>query len=88
MHFFIIIAGVAFLIYWKFFRPRQLEVFIVSVIATMITMTLVAIVFDDVKLGFLFSVSILGWSKLFDQLISDQNASKMSKYLRRFLGRK
>jgi hypothetical protein len=54
----------------------------------MITMTLVAIVFDDVKLGFLFSVSILGWSKLFDQLISDQNASKMSKHLKRFLGRK
>jgi len=92
MHFLIIIIAIALFVYWKFFRPRQLEVFIVAIIATMITMTLVAIVMDDVKLGFLFVVSIIGWSKLFDNLLSNriktEFAQTLSRKLHRFLGRK
>ncbi len=85
MHFILIIIGVVLFIYWRFFRPRQLEVIILSVLATIATMTLVAVVTDDVKLGFMFVLSIMGWSRLFQDLLR-QN-SPLSVKLKRFLGR-
>ena len=85
MHFILIIIGVVLFIYWRFFRPRQLEVIILSVLATIATMTLVAVVTDDVKLGFMFVLSIMGWSRAFQHLLR-QNSPLAAK-LKRFLGR-
>lgn len=85
MHFILIIIGVVLFLYWRFFRPRQLEVIILAVLSTIATMTLVAVVTDDVKLGFMFVLSIMGWSRVFVNLLG-QNSSLAIK-LKRFLGR-
>lgn len=85
MHFILIIIGVVLFIYWRFFRPRQLEVIILSVLATIATMTLVAVVTDDVKLGFMFVLSIMGWSRVFQHLLRQNSALAVT--LKRFLGR-
>jgi hypothetical protein len=85
MHFILIIIGLVLFLYWRFFRPRQLEVMVLAVLATIATMTLVAVVTDDVKLGFMFVLTIMGWGKLFVYLLR-QN-SQLAVKLKRFLGR-
>ena len=85
MHFIVIIIGLVLFFYWRFFRPRQLEVIVLAVLATIATMTLVAVVTDDVKLGFMFVLSIMGWSRLFVYLL--QQNSQLAVKLKRFLGR-
>jgi len=85
MHFILIIIGLVLFFYWRFFRPRQLEVIVLAVLATIATMTLVAVLTDDVKLGFMFVLSIIGWSRLFVHLLG-QN-SRLAVKLKRFLGR-
>jgi len=87
MHFIVIIIAVVLFIYWRFFRPRQLEVIILAVLATIASMTLVAVVTDDVKLGFMFVLTIIGWSRLFVYLLTARKNSTVAKKLRQFLGR-
>ena len=87
MHFIVIIIAVALFLYWRFFRPRQLEVIILAVLATIASMTLVAVVTDDVKLGFMFVLTIIGWSRLFVYLLTARKNSTVAKKLRQFLGR-
>jgi len=87
MHFIVIIIAVVLFLYWRFFRPRQLEILILAVLATIATMTLVAVVTDDVKLGFMFVLTIIGWSRLFVYLLTQRKESKVAAKLRRFLGR-
>jgi len=87
MHFIVIIIAVFLFLYWRFFRPRQLEVIILAVLATIASMTLVAVVTDDVKLGFMFVLTIIGWSRLFVYLLTARKNSTVAKKLRQFLGR-
>lgn len=87
MHFIVIIIAVVLFLYWRFFRPRQLEVIILAVLATIASMTLVAVVTDDVKLGFMFVLTIIGWSRLFVYLLTARKNSTVAKKLREFLGR-
>lgn len=87
MHFIVIIIAVVLFLYWRFFRPRQLEILILAVLATIASMTLVAVVTDDVKLGFMFVLTIIGWSRLFVYLLTQRKESKVAAKLRRFLGR-
>lgn len=87
MHFIVIIIAVVLFLYWRFFRPRQLEVIILAVLATIASMTLVAVVTDDVKLGFMFVLTIIGWSRLFVYLLMARKNSTVAKKLRQFLGR-
>lgn len=87
MHFIVIIILVVLFLYWRFFRPRQLEVLVLAVLATIASMTLVAVVTDDVKLGFMFVLTIIGWSRLFVFLLTQRGNSKLSAKLKRFLGR-
>ncbi|NVK00268.1 MAG: hypothetical protein HWE12_01885 [Oceanospirillaceae bacterium] len=87
MHFIVIIIAVVLFLYWRFFRPRQLEVIILAVLATIASMTLVAVVTDDVKLGFMFVLTIIGWSRLFVYLLTARKNSTVAKKLRQFLGR-
>lgn len=87
MHFIVIIIAVVLFLYWRYFRPRQLEILILAVLATIATMTLVAVVTDDVKLGFMFVLTIIGWSRLFVYLLTQRKESKIAAQLRRFLGR-
>lgn len=85
MHFILILIGLVLFLYWRFFRPRQLEVLILAILATFATMTLVTVVSDDVKLGFIFVLSIMGWSRVFTHLLR-QN-SQLAIKIKRFLGR-
>ena len=87
MHLIVIIIAVVLFLYWRFFRPRQLEILILAVLATIASMTLVAVVTDDVKLGFMFVLTIIGWSRLFVYLLTQRKESKVAAKLRRFLGR-
>lgn len=87
MHFILIIIALVLFLYWRFFRPRQLEVIVLAVLATITTMTLIVVLTDDVKLGFMFVLSIIGWSKLFTYLLARQQNSRLAAHLKRFLGR-
>lgn len=87
MHFIVIIILVVLFCYWRFFRPRQLEVLILAFLATFASMTLVAVITDDIKLAFMFVLTIIGWSRLFVWLLSQRKSSAITQKLRRFLGR-
>jgi len=87
MHFIILIIAVVLFLYWRYFRPRQLEVIVLAVLATFASMTLVVVITDDVKLGFMFVLTIIGWSRLFVYLMTEKKESKLAVKLRRFLGR-
>lgn len=87
MHFIVLIIAIVLFLYWRFFRPRQLEVMILAVLATFISMTLVVVLTDDVKLGFMFVLTIIGWSRLFVYLLTERKNSKVAQKLRQFLGR-
>lgn len=87
MHFIVLIIAIVLFLYWRFFRPRQLEVMILAVLATFISMTVVVVLTDDVKLGFMFVLTIIGWSRLFVYLLTERKNSKVAQKLRQFLGR-
>jgi len=87
MHFIVIIIGIVLFFYWRFFRPRQLEVLILAFLSTFATMTLVAVVTDDVKLAFMFVLSFMGWGRLFTVVLASSKHAKVAAKLRQFLGR-